>query len=726
MADPTADAGASVDARLELLAQRLIARHVHLAVPDSRVRDRLVEDHGRTLYDPPSVERDMRCIAVVGAGASAPMLDRSDDLATKLETTFGRDEAELERLQLVNNLDTATFETRLIALSNSPAAERRVRETISEKYGIRHPSLLGYELTAHLLKHRFLDAIISFNFDELLDQSLDDELDAREYHRVVSERDCHSLRLDPNAPDYVPLYVKLHGTASEPESLRFTPHSYYAIPKRILGVVESLLHAEHCAIVNIGSNLGSFDFQRLLRIPTGLEVFNLSVRPIPRAICRKVDQERRQVHDDRVRFGTTATAARAGDWLHECSGGGDSNALVARLIEAIECKTGSEDDDPAADGTAEPPSDPRKLRRLVSFRSVQRHTTLAQLLSADAAYGVAAADPTWARQQQIVYTWRRTILELALAGAKARGLLSLDPLVVDRPARAFDQYQRLTCGQGDTWSALCSAAGLKESEEIPDILVSQRALRKDPEAEMDEDRALHEFNPRALARHVLNRIKNNPVEDPDVDLLAKTIDGLQRQSDVEFHMRDDRVCTKAFKQPVTLATATSMLAYTWLMLHDIDPDDEIHISAETGGWLLREPARSLLSRQRCIRLLLAFDIERDDLMRTYGRALRPRVIDPWRHNRHMTIVCRGSDPVRAIYFARRLRAPVITAVYLDSIRDVKQLRRLYDHRWDEAEREEAEREEAERQERARRRRSSAAATARASRARRRRSGDGGN
>ena len=120
---------------------------------------------------------------------------------------------------------------------------------------------------AHLLKHRFLDAIISFNFDELLDQSLDDELAKHEYKLVVSERDCDELVSEPCDPGYVPLYVKLHGTASEPESLRFTPHSYYAIPARISSVVQALLRSEHCVIANVGSDLGSFDFQRLLRHP---------------------------------------------------------------------------------------------------------------------------------------------------------------------------------------------------------------------------------------------------------------------------------------------------------------------------------------------------------------------------------------------------------------------------------------------------------------------------
>jgi hypothetical protein len=49
----------------------------------------------------------------------------------------------------------------------------------------------------------------------ILDQSLDDELGKTEYVRVLSERDCRLIKRNPDQPDYVPLYVKMHGTASD-------------------------------------------------------------------------------------------------------------------------------------------------------------------------------------------------------------------------------------------------------------------------------------------------------------------------------------------------------------------------------------------------------------------------------------------------------------------------------------------------------------------------------
>jgi len=320
----------------------------------------------------------------------------------------------------------------------------------------------------------------------------------------------------------------------------------------------------------------------------------------------------------------------------------------------------------------------------VYFRPVVRHEVVARLLGSGTVRGASATKPKWSKRAEIEYLRRRTILELAFAGAKARGLLSLVPLARDRPARYYDLYRGKTHGDREDWEALCSAAGLIATESIPDVLVSDEHLREAPTQEPNETHALHKFDCAKLAEHVLARVKNPP-EDGDSELLERTLNGLQDEFDVELHTQDDRVCSKAFKRPVTLRTATSLKAYTWLMLHDLKPKDRIHISAETGEWLVDPPISALLEKQEEMRVLVAFSIEEETLGRTYDKVkLKLTRVNPWHHNRHMTIVCKGDLPTRAIYFARHLRTPVITAVYLDSIRDVQHLMTTYEARWDEA------------------------------------------
>ena len=275
------------------LADQLIVRHLRVSIPAEDVRLELQQGRRRELL----LQQKLRCVAVVGAGASATLHARGDELADDLERDFSfpkdKDrEAELFRLQRVYKLDPKDFETRLAALSRTPEVTQRVRKEIANRYGYRHPTILGYELLAHLLKHRFLDAIISFNFDELLDQSLDDELGPTGYRRLVSDRDSTGAVKDPDDPDYLPLYIKLHGTASEPDSLRFTRESYYTLPRNMTDAVETLFDSDRCVVVNVGSAMTGLDLHRLLRVPKDLKVYDLS----PRAPQRR----RAQRHHERA------------------------------------------------------------------------------------------------------------------------------------------------------------------------------------------------------------------------------------------------------------------------------------------------------------------------------------------------------------------------------------------------------------------------------------------
>lgn len=669
---------------LEKLARRLIARHLRISVPDKSVRALLAEHYDRSIYPDKMVECDMRCVAIVGAGASAPVLARGNQLAKSLEGKFGRDKVELERLRLVNNLNKNHFETRLIALSRTPEAERKVRETIADQYSIRYPPLLANELLAHLLKHRFLDAIVSFNFDELLDQSIEDELGPGEYVQVVSERDCSNIQTDPDKPDYIPLYVKLHGTASEPESLRFTPDSYYAIPDRVSRVVANVLHTERCVLLNVGSGLTSFDFQRLLSGPERLEVFNLSKRPLEKRVRDEID-ERRKKTKKAHRAGSGAGRPRPAV-IRECATykyGCD--AQLNSLVNAVQHATRRQKNGK----NAEP---------LVQFRSVRRHKAVVRLLRSNRGGGV---NGSWNKKAEARYLERRTILELALAGGKARGLLSLKPLSDDRPSRYFERYQRLRVHGSATWRALCSSAGLEECEELPDVLVSRPIFRKNMHENSKaarrqrkrnkrrgikrrrESQRLHEVKPRTLAKHVIARIASRP-SSRDLDVLKKTIRAMQRGSEIELHTQDDRVCSKAFRRPATLKTITSLHIYTWLMLRNVKKRDRIYICAETGAWLMRNSIPTLLKKPRKMRVLQAFDTEETVVRKHFPKQrLKLELQNPWHHNRHMTVVCRGKEPVQAIYFARHQRNPIITAVYLSDSSDVRTMKVVHRRRWKE-------------------------------------------
>jgi len=196
-------------------------------------------------------------IVVVGAGASnaACGLPTGNEAAQRLRdeisgsalfggATLVNDE--IDKLTLQFNLDEPDFETILLALSrfNTPYLLQRLRSI----FGRRHHPWFGYEMLAHCLKHRFIDAIINFHFDELLDQAITDELDDGAYNKIILDGDC------PATPDEwfnnakgkfrLPLYIKPHGSASEPSSLRFTRDSYTALPNGFNVILRTLFAAD--------------------------------------------------------------------------------------------------------------------------------------------------------------------------------------------------------------------------------------------------------------------------------------------------------------------------------------------------------------------------------------------------------------------------------------------------------------------------------------------------
>jgi hypothetical protein len=658
---------------LSQLADRLVIRHMQVSTPDVEVRRRALQD--RT--PEPRLGRRLRSVAIVGAGASAPLLGRGDELATSLEHEFAADaegrQAELFRLQRVYGLDPRDFETRLAALSRTPDVTQHVRERIAASYAYRHPTILGYEVLAHLLKHRFLDAIISFNFDELLDQSLDDELGPHEYRRLVSDRDCVNVVDDPDASDYLPLYIKLHGTATEPDSLRFTREAYYSLPQDMMKVVRRVLDGEDCTIVNVGSAMTGFDLHRLLRIPEHLEVYDLSPVPLAAATQEVINAERRHPREDSYfeeehRDDAVFALVEASDPGEEPRATCDE--WLRRSVAELDRKCGRRDDT-------------RRLASLVRFRSADRHEAIAEAFGANSTLSRWTRDPDTYRHEYVEYLRRRTIVELALSGAKARGLGQVSWLAIDRCGTYYELYRRegrevpkLTLS---SWSELRSAAGLDENDSLPDVVESRRALCDPAAPPTLDDRGewhLREFVPTKLARHVVNQIG---AKQPQVRRLASALERLQSGSEVEIHATDDQVCSKTFDAPVVLPTVTALSVFTNALFDKVKKKDHVYISCETGEWLLEDTVLTeLLLRHDHVEIITAFDLKFAELQARFGGRLQLRVLDPWRHNRHMTIVCDGDSPARAVYFARRLRTPLITPVYLKQASDAARVKRAFD------------------------------------------------
>ena len=208
--------------------------------------------------------RATRTIVVVGAGASHSAYPGVFPLGGKaiehIERYFGKKkdndgsdwmDAMLQRAEQVEtriNLPKLTksddFETRLFSLSHFfPPSE--VRRAIQLIYGHRTMPNLFYEIVAHLLKNRFVDGVINFNFDELLDQAVEEEVGMGQLHKILSDGDCVPYAdLLLNNRLRVPFYIKPHGTVSHKSSLRFTKEDYLNLPSDLEGLMEEIFSGE--------------------------------------------------------------------------------------------------------------------------------------------------------------------------------------------------------------------------------------------------------------------------------------------------------------------------------------------------------------------------------------------------------------------------------------------------------------------------------------------------
>ncbi len=220
-----------------------------------------------------------RFIVVVGAGSSKhanKQIPLGQEAIKKLKKDYNLDSTvenkigfqgirklfkdEIEELSQVYRLEKNDFETVLLALSKY--FPKDIYEKLATYYGYRYYPDSFYELLAHLFKNRFIDAIINFNFDELLDQAIEDEMGCSAYRKVLFDGDLPDYDNEVIKDDRFqrPFYVKPHGTVSHKTSMRFTRRDYFNISSDIDIFLGKLLSGKLSAKNNIKVNLLVFGF----------------------------------------------------------------------------------------------------------------------------------------------------------------------------------------------------------------------------------------------------------------------------------------------------------------------------------------------------------------------------------------------------------------------------------------------------------------------------------
>jgi len=635
---------AKITSQFTKLAEDVAANHVFLSVSTGRYKQ--AYKRVLSLESPP--KHPARVVVVVGAGAShaACGLPLGEVAATELKNRLGRVNKELlneelERLTLEYRLNETDFETQLLALSKFD--QRRLLEELSNIFYRKYYPSLSYELLAHMLKHRFLDAIINFNFDELLDQAIEDEVGAGNYYRVVSDGDCVD-NVDEWLNDQkrfrLPLYIKPHGTASQKSSLRFTRSLYTLLPQEFRKLLEALFEGEESVkILVLGHGMQSIEFNDILsRYARDDSEILFIDKKAPTSLEHSIKRFYREA------FWQVIDKPGLDDDINDTS-------LDDRLEEFWKA---------IADC----------FRVGYKPRQITRHKLISRLFARRIDY----RQPESNKQSELTrYLKDRAYVELALAIAKAKGFVHLHQLAEGRTGKYFGLYKRNRRNVSEMPNSLyemCQSLDLRQAG------YSREALRL---GEMD-DSAGHALSSLIVKPDDLEEALTN-LEDKLVDhlsrsvsdricrnkkLLHDTLTEMYRGNEVEVSPVKSVAHHEAFATRELLPTFTALKEHTMRLLEQ--PDwDTLLVVAETGQWLIETSYVQIIKAKSCVKLVLivADETWRATLESNFRTELHSISILPWwLHNQHMTLFLKDRHVLHGIYLERRLRASQIMPLFL--------------------------------------------------------------
>lgn len=155
--------------------------------------------------------------------------------------------------ELARKLDEHNMiEAMLSVACQTETIGQKVREKLQELFQLPYsepskagpPPQLLYELLAHFMKHEFIDHAITMNFDEVFDVALENELGKDGFDCVFSDQQVFPDLVE-EGDDSFPIrrsrLIKVHGSISVPQSLRFTQWDTGALSRDLERLLTSTL-----------------------------------------------------------------------------------------------------------------------------------------------------------------------------------------------------------------------------------------------------------------------------------------------------------------------------------------------------------------------------------------------------------------------------------------------------------------------------------------------------
>ncbi len=704
--------------------------------------------NGRNFADAPRV----RNIVLVGAGASyAAFGDEKFPMATgaieRLRESLGvsglqqalrasnalkksgdgisgpadRIEEEEERFKQIYGVPNprSDFESQLAIFSMFYTAQQ-VQGALGGLYSHRYYPHIIFETIAHLLKHRFIDVVINYNFDEVLDQAIDEEMQGGDYRKVLSDGDCEDLsKLVVDEQLKVPLYIKPHGTISHKSTLRFTKDAYIGMPSGLLAFTRKILLGQtkediskqrdryHVNLISIGYAFTSVELIEMLRGHDRLNVFHFNVAEAGnestlashvRGISPNVSQYFIGI-DPR---GGTPVRGAAYSSIQE--------AVTELFSTACNCFEG--------------PYRPRGM---------DRHWIIHHLLfsprptppDAKAGSPPAGSGDRVPRQDRY-YFLARLYVELTIALAKGNGRIDLATLVGTRVGIYFREWRSVEPGGGVSLREICryleliSSEGFRGNVFTASILGTSNPTSspwidiKASSGNVDKGnlRNVEQGLSEVLAKHLWEMLKKvlSQIDDREFQahLGSKSIDhtkviehltALVRSDTHELAPRFSPDALLLFNKANRSAVIHTHLGMVTRFMELADnPEWDLLLSVTEQGKVLRKLEHHLVRRQTgrnphpsLIRRRASIVVAEsphspilDDRLRLYGGDDGLRIgedyrLPYWAHNDHMVIVLRMGvhrgefEPLGAIAFRKNGLENRINPVFMEDREDLKLL-----------------------------------------------------
>lgn len=528
-------------------------------------------------------------------------------------------DSEIKNLSRIYQLKEDDFETKLLAINKFYPKD--LKKELRDLYDHRYYPCLTYEIIAHLFKHRFIDAIVNFNFDEILDRAIEDELQPHEYDKIISDGDYDQLDTTSEIGLKRPIYIKPHGTISHESTLRFTRVDYFGMPYGIESALIELIRA-HVNLVNsqvpvnlivIGYNMQSAEFNHILQdnMPKGSKIFHLTPD-------KSTDTNLLSWLDDKgIKY---VHSSEFPDFDQE-KDHYDLDGIMRKLWEDIN----------------------DNFRDRYKPRGIDRHILLTKLFQSN--------QLKKSKEQIHQYIKDRTYFEFVLSLFKYKGFMSVVQLSEDRFGKYLNLYRK--------YSPNATVLDFIKQFDIEDFAYGKKAFQirdigYDNDLifkEVDFDKYIVEKGGRwyeQVSKPIIENYRKMEAESPsktDLSHPHNRIRKIFQEGDEEVSPKYSNIYQNLFARPILLPTKLSLNYHTEYFIAD-NHCDTLFCVAETGQWLLREHA--MLSKLKQIYLIIADTTYQKDLEKAFnglnsGCQIHIRQLDWWSHNQHMSIFLQGIE-----------------------------------------------------------------------------------